>query len=253
MDQTIPFYIHRINTRGVLKTGQVPRRSLPMVGFIYLVGGEVLVEVERESFLCSAGHLLLIPAGRSFAILHYIDAVGYAGGFPSTSLPLRLSLMDHPLQQAFWFDEGTFLGELFNMLVTAFGQGDREFVEKGTDLLLTRVKSSVSVRLPEMVSGFLERVFREGDPVLPAADYADAMGVTLNYLNRQVKRATGHPVSHWIERPRINRAKRLLKETGLPIIDVGTAVGLDDQAYFARFFRRLTGMTPTAFRKAMHE
>ena len=102
-------------------------------------------------------------------------------------------------------------------------------------------------------SGFLDRVFREGDPVLPAADYADAMGVTLNYLNRQVKRATGHPVSHWIDMARINRAKRLLKETGLPIIDVGTAVGLDDQAYFARFFRRLTGMTPTAFRKAMHE
>ena len=88
---------------------------------------------------------------------------------------------------------------------------------------------------------------------MPAADYADAMGVTLNYLNRQVKRATGHPVSHWIDMARINRAKRLLKETGLPIIDVGTAVGLDDQAYFARFFRRLTGMTPTAFRKAMHE
>ncbi len=70
------------------------------------------------------------------------------------------------------------------MLVTAFGQGDREFIEKGMDLLLTRVKGSVSVRLPEMVSGFLDRVFREGDPVLPAADYADAMGVTLNYLNR---------------------------------------------------------------------
>ena len=128
MDQTIPFYIHRINTRGVLKTGQVPRRSLPMVGFIYLVSGEVLVEVERESFLCSAGHLLLIPAGRPFAILHYIDAVGYAGGFPSTSLPLRLSLMDHPLQQAFWFDEGTFLGDLYRcrseIIPCSGGKGD---------------------------------------------------------------------------------------------------------------------------------
>ena len=49
------------------------------------------------------------------------------------------------------------------------------------------------------------------------------------------------------------KAREIASETGLPIIDVGTAVGLDDQAYFARFFRRLTGMTPSAFRKAMHE
>ena len=50
---------------------------------------------------------------------------------------------------------------------------------------------------------------------------------------------------------RISRAKRLLAGTDTPVIDVAAAVGLEDQSYFARLFKKGTGMTPSAFRKKM--
>ena len=37
------------------------------------------------------------------------------------------------------------------------------------------------------------------------------------------------------------------------MIDIAVAVGLDDQSYFARFFKKHTGVTPSEFRKSMHE
>ena len=83
------------------------------------------------------------------------------------------------------------------------------------------------------------------------AFYAVQAGISENYLSRQVKQYTGRSVGAWIDIVRIIRAKKLLTDTSVPIIDVATAVGLDDQSYFARFFKRETGLTPSDFRKNM--
>ncbi len=249
-----PFFIRRMNTRGFVKAAEVPRASVPLVGFIYLATGEVLVEAEDRSFLCGAGHLLLVPENRPFAILHYSDAVGYTGGFQAT-LPENaktLQFLGEPLQQAFWFDEAAFIGELFNMLTVSFEHGDRAFIEKGMDLLLSRIKATSEMQLPQAVSSVLDEVFSHDRAIVSANAYAEERGVSLNYLNRLVKKSTGRPLSTWIDIARVNRAKRLLKESRAPVIDIAAEVGLLDQAYFARFFRKHTGMTPTEFRKMMH-
>ena len=81
--------------------------------------------------------------------------------------------------------------------------------------------------------------------------YADKIGISGNYLSRLVKNATGRSVGAWVDIARIQRAKRLLSETRLSVIDVASAVGLEDQSYFSRFFRKETGVTPSAFRKKM--
>ena len=57
----------------------------------------------------------------------------------------------------------------------------------------------------------------------------------------------------WIDTARVTRAKRLLRDTDSSMIDIAVAVGLDDQSYFARFFKKHTGVTPSEFRKSMHE
>lgn len=247
------FYIRRMNTRGYIKPDKVPQATLPIIGFIYLTDGEVLVQAQERPWLCSAGHLLLIPEGMPFSILHYADAVGYTGGFSPYILPAttagKLSLLHQPLQQAFWFDDGSFAGELFNMLAYSFERGDKLFIEKGLDLLLMRIKTGPEAILPQRVAAFLEMIF---DPERMSADcaaYAGEIGISANYLERLVKKSTGRSVGAWIDIARIGRAKQLLKTTEMAIIDVAAAVGLQDQSYFSRFFRRHTGLTPTAFRK----
>ena len=53
----------------------------------------------------------------------------------------------------------------------------------------------------------------------------------------------------WIDIVRIQRAKRLLAHTTLPVIDIAAAVGIEDQSYFSRLFKKETELTPSAFRK----
>jgi AraC-like DNA-binding protein len=47
---------------------------------------------------------------------------------------------------------------------------------------------------------------------------------------------------------RIERAKHLLVETALPIIDIGRQVGFTDQSYFTAVFQKHMATTPKAYR-----
>lgn len=143
------------------------------------------------------------------------------------------------------------MAELFKMLLTSFEKGDDIFVQKALDLFLSRIKSGQSSVIPHAVNAFLESVFDPKSAIGNIAVYAQATGISQNYLSRQVKQATGRSVGAWIDIARLVRAKKLLAGTSMPIIDIASAVGLDDQSYFARFFRQKTGQTPSEFRKSM--
>lgn len=247
------FFIRRLNTYDSNQPADIPQTTLPLVGFIYVTSGEVLVESGGNPYLCQTGHALIIPAMHPFSIRYYHDATGYSGAF-STSLlsdtkPLRF--LTQPVHQAFWFDEGVFMGELFNMILLSFEKGDDLFIDKAMDLFLSRIRSGKAVAVPDIVNRFLESAFNPDLSIGTIPDYAAQAGISQNYLSRQVKQSTGRSVGDWIDAVRIVRAKKLLSETNLPIIDVATAVGLADQSYFARFFKRETGQTPSEFRKGM--
>lgn len=247
------FFIRRLNSHNPGKPAEIPPASLPLIGFIYVTSGQVLVETDGNPYLCQTGHALIIPANHTFSVRYYHDAAGYTGAF-STSLlsdtkPLRF--LTEPVHQAFWFDEGVFMGELFNMILLSFEKGDDLFINKAMDLFLSRIKSGKTVAVPDIVNRFLESAFNPDLGIGTISSYAAQAGISENYLSRQVKQSTGRSVGEWIDAVRIVRAKKLLSETFLPIIDVATAVGLADQSYFARFFKRETGQTPSEFRKTM--
>ena len=248
-----PFFIRRMDTVGYSKPAEAPAAQLPLVGFIYVTAGEVLVDVDGTPFLCQPGHILLIPQQHPFAIRYYRNAVGYTGGFALSFVTdtKPLHYLSTPLHQGFWFDEGAFMAELFNMLADSFEKGDTVFMEKGLDLLLSRVKPNLPAFIPAPVSVFLESVFTPGRMPGSIAAYADQAGISENYLSRLVKQSTGRSVGAWIDIVRIQRAKRMLSSTTLSIIDIAASVGVEDQSYFSRLFKRETGMTPSAFRKKM--
>ncbi|MBR4525050.1 MAG: helix-turn-helix domain-containing protein [Bacteroidales bacterium] len=248
-----PFFIRRMDTVGYSKPAEAPAAQLPLISFIYVSSGEVLVDVDGSPFLCQPGHLLLIPQQQAFAIRYYRSAIGYTGGFAPSFLPdsKPLRYLSAPLHQGFWFDEGAFMAELFSMLTNSFEKGDRVFLEKGLDLLMSRIQPNLPATIPSAVSTFLESVFDPARTPETIAVYADEAGISENYLSRLVKQSTGRSVGAWIDIVRIQRAKRMLSSTSLSIIDIAASVGVEDQSYFSRLFKKETGVTPSAFRKKM--
>jgi AraC-like DNA-binding protein len=81
-----------------------------------------------------------------------------------------------------------------------------------------------------------------------AQDYARALHVHVNYLNRAVKEITGKSTTTHITERIIGEAKALLQHTDWNISDIAYALGFDYPTYFNNFFRRLTGTNPKSLR-----
>lgn len=79
---------------------------------------------------------------------------------------------------------------------------------------------------------------------------AQQAGLSVHHFARAFKREVGMPPHRYLLEQRVARAKELLAATDSTVADVAHSVGFTDQSHFARHFVRLTGWTPSAFRRA---
>jgi transcriptional regulator GlxA family with amidase domain len=68
-------------------------------------------------------------------------------------------------------------------------------------------------------------------------------------FKRRFTSATGLPPIAYVQRLRIEDAKRRLERTEDPVDEISWRVGYEDPAFFRRLFRRTTGLAPSAYRK----
>ncbi len=59
----------------------------------------------------------------------------------------------------------------------------------------------------------------------------------------------GMGISQYIFSLRIKAAKKLLKESALPLSEIAKKTGFSDENYFGKIFKKKTGVTPTVYRK----
>ena len=86
------------------------------------------------------------------------------------------------------------------------------------------------------------------DSTLTVASIAQLVGVHPVHLSRTWRRFRGCSIGTSVHRARIEEACRRIAAGGESLSDVALAVGFADQTHFSRVFKRVTGITPGAFR-----
>ncbi|WDF77222.1 helix-turn-helix transcriptional regulator [Mucilaginibacter sp. KACC 22773] len=110
-----------------------------------------------------------------------------------------------------------------------------------------------SSRITGLFLDLLERQFPIESPRSPLVlktphDYADALSVHVNHLNRSVKEITGKSTSRNIAERIVSEGKELLRRTDWSMSDIGFALGFEYTSYFNSYFKRYTGTIPKFFR-----
>jgi AraC family transcriptional activator of pobA len=82
-----------------------------------------------------------------------------------------------------------------------------------------------------------------------ASDFAQQLAVHVNYLNRCVRETTGKTTTDHIAERLAGEAKALLRHMDWNIAEVGYGLGFEEPANFNYFFKKQTGLTPSAFRQ----
>jgi AraC-like DNA-binding protein/ligand-binding sensor protein len=80
-------------------------------------------------------------------------------------------------------------------------------------------------------------------------DVASEVALSPTYFSRLFKQEAGQSFKSYLNDLRIGEAKKLLWETTIPLIDIASRVGFEDQSYFSRVFRSLVGISPGKFRR----
>lgn len=83
----------------------------------------------------------------------------------------------------------------------------------------------------------------------PVQRLAEVSGVSEAHFARSFKEAFGVPPHRYLLTRRIERAKTLLRDTDLPIIDIAFQTGWASLGTFGRTFRDITGESPSELRK----
>ena len=80
--------------------------------------------------------------------------------------------------------------------------------------------------------------------------YADKLFISPKYLSLLVKKATGRSASRWIDDRVIMEARNLLRYSGKNIQQVAYMLNFSNQSSFGKYFKHLTGMSPTEYQKS---
>ncbi|WP_267395314.1 MULTISPECIES: helix-turn-helix transcriptional regulator [unclassified Sphingomonas] len=82
----------------------------------------------------------------------------------------------------------------------------------------------------------------------PVQRLASVSGVSPAHFARSFKSAFGLPPHRYLLTRRIERARALLRDTDLPVIDLAFQTGWSSLGTFGRIFRDITGQSPTHYR-----
>ena len=96
---------------------------------------------------------------------------------------------------------------------------------------------------------WLSRHFSVANPIEQAVRIS---GVAERSFKRRFKSATGHAPIDYVQRLRVEEAKRRLERTRAPVDEISWNVGYEDPAFFRRLFKRITGVTAGAYRRKFH-
>ena len=107
----------------------------------------------------------------------------------------------------------------------------------------------VSSRVEKSMLTLLELIDLRLNEVLAIPELAEASGLSQNYLARAFRRRYGMAVPHFILLRRVELARHLLTTSELTVKQVAHEVGLPDVQHFNKQFRRLAGMSPSAYRQ----
>lgn len=266
------------------RAGEIARRNcVESRMLLWGCSGHGSVEVNGETLRLPAGDWLFLPWGHR--IQYQADAIDpfFVGGIHvipdhDEAFPVDFSVAhdsrDPLARQAHRRDgllpgldglvQGRFsgahdrLGHLCRYIVECYATAPRDEAQMRTlaRLLLVELAAAaaqaqpVQRPIPASLRKMQEYAKAHLSEPLNIGTLAHAGACSPATVHRLFHQYEGQAPGNWLEHLRIEAAERLLRTTNLRIQEVAAHTGFKDPFHFSRFFKRATGISPSAYRQA---
>jgi AraC family transcriptional regulator, arabinose operon regulatory protein len=229
---------------------------------IYCIEGKGEILLKDSTYQVSADHYFIIPSGMPHSYhsdlsqpwsIYWIHFSGIKSGifgkFACQSIPIERG------KSSRISDRLELFSEIFRNLERGFSLETLEYVNLCLPHLLASFTHLSQFRLikesgerdpvSQSINFMLEHLTRK----LKLEEISIQTGLSASHYSRLFLNRTGHsPIDYFIQL-KIQRACRLLDNSGWMIADVSREMGFEDQFYFSRVFRKVMGMSPGEYRK----
>ena len=141
------------------------------------------------------------------------------------------------LENDIFTDEYNLRSSIFSDIITQYRLEKRIFA-----CTANKTDESIQIAIADIKENLHKKI------ILP--QIAEKCELSYVQFIRRFKLSTGMTPSKYIILLRIQKAKAMLSNTDLPIRDIASACGFEDEYYFSNFFKKQIGISPTAFRKS---
>ena len=116
---------------------------------------------------------------------------------------------------------------------------------------LRQLFQASAVKEAEAVRRVLEVVLAQPDRDWQAAELAGSAGVSYSRLRDLFKASRAETLHEFLQRTRMDEARRLLGASGLTVKEVAERLHFSSEFYFSQFFKRMSGMSPRDYRRSL--
>lgn len=231
-------------------------------GFLYVWRGEATFYVRDEApLVVTEGKLFYLPKGERYRMTYTAESTTFvvvnfqiaAKDEENVALFACITelMKDSGIQQ---------IAKLMTSFELSSASKDVSAVLRKKELLY-RLLGMIYTAKPMLSAGsaenlpildgvlLLERTYMEN---LPISEYAAASHISVNTFRRLFQKQFGMPPIPYRNRLRIERARELLSEGSFTVAEVAYAVGFETVGYFCRYYRQVTGESPSETKKKSH-
>jgi len=229
---------------------------------IHLYGYDGYIRIDSKEFRVSPGDITCIKSGSVYSYssanpgkhwcCHFTDKPtqeDLSVEIPQNYTPLGVNSL-------FFREQFKHISTLFNAMGTnkATDLMSLEARYRLKALLMSISVQSNSIRSSKRCSTFnwehlLSWIDESLDQPICTASLAEKANIAANTLSQKFKKQYNFTISQYILHKRIDKAKALLTATTMTIYEIGESVGIGDPQYFNKQFRKVSGISPSLYRK----
>ena len=107
-----------------------------------------------------------------------------------------------------------------------------------------------SLKNADIINKAVHHMRRNCTNKLVLEDVAKVVFISPNHFSKIFNQETGQSFNEYLNRLRIEKSKQLLLQSNLLLVDVANLSGFEDQSYFTKVFKKITGISPNKYRKS---
>lgn len=236
-------------------------RTLPEFQLEYVTRGQGIFEAEGSSFNINAGTFFLVFPGMKHRYTPVYDIgwdeywVGFKGRFFSELLQAGILSKEHIVVEIGLQND---IVSIFNQIFDEVRIQQPLYQFKACLLILSLVSEMIINKRRKKQVNMYQRIVENVkyliesniDKKINLSDISNQVGLSLPRLNEIFKTYTSMTPHQYSMHIKIIRAQSLLEHTEGSIKEVAFSVGLVDQYYFSRVFKKRTGIAPSKWKKS---